>query len=72
MTVCKSCGRPVEWAKTVKGTAMPLDVEATPDGNLVLVAGVARIRRPDDGDACEPRRSHFASCPQAGKWRRPR
>lgn len=69
MSKCRSCGAPVEWAKTQKGSAMPLDPTPTPEGNMVLVDGMARMRTAADA-ALEPRRSHFATCPQATHWRR--
>jgi hypothetical protein len=65
---CRSCGAPIEWAKTREGKSMPLDAGEFEDGNLVLLAGVVREWR--EGDVLPCRRSHFASCKQASMWRR--
>jgi hypothetical protein len=67
--VCRSCQQPVEWVRTKKGTAMPLDLPPTPEGNMVLVDGIARMRTPEDA-ALEPRQSHFVTCPHSKDWRR--
>lgn len=68
---CRSCGTEIEWARTVRGVPIPLDIEPDDDGNLVLVNGVARATIPEDRG--RPLRiSHFATCPQSGSWRRDR
>jgi hypothetical protein len=33
---CNSCGAPIRWSRTLKGSYMPLDAEPNPDGNVVL------------------------------------
>jgi len=71
MTACKSCGAEIEFVPTKKGIAMPLDPGPVADGNLVIDAGVVRMRTAEDGEL-ERRRSHFASCPQNAQWRRVR
>ncbi len=79
---CRSCGAPIIWARTEAGKPMPVDADPIDGGNVLLVAtGTATpIARSHpavdpriDGLAVEaaPRHtSHFATCPQAGKWRR--
>ena len=37
VTNCRSCGDPIFWAKTAAGKLIPMDVEATEDGNMVLL-----------------------------------
>lgn len=65
---CKSCSAPIEWAKSARtGKAMPLDLEPTAHGNLVVIDGVAHPAPADTGR--ERRTSHFATCPQATSWR---
>lgn len=69
MSSCRSCGAPIEWARTPKGKRIPLDVEPRPDGNLAFVAGelVNAAGLPPE---VERRVSHFATCPNAAQHRR--
>ena len=57
---CSSCGQNVVWFRTAKGKRMPVD-EAT-------------TRPTDREDQLDLTRhiSHFATCPNADKHRRPR
>jgi hypothetical protein len=76
-TVCTSCGAPIIWAVTVSGAAMPVDVQPSARGNLLLeesedprqppFATVVRGRQPAGPKPL--RLSHFATCPDAKKWR---
>lgn len=76
-STCRSCKAPIVWAVTEKtGKAIPVDAEATPDGNIVLTAGagspVAHVLTADDGPV-DPEarfRSHFATCPNASTHRK--
>jgi hypothetical protein len=66
---CKSCSAPIEWVKSARtGKAMPLDAGDAPDGNLVVLDGVAHPAL--QGDTRPRRKSHFATCPQAAEWRK--
>lgn len=60
---CRSCGKSILWVATSTGKRMPLD--ADPERRFVIQAGtdpmVATVRN--------TYQSHFASCPQADKWR---
>ena len=69
-TTCRSCGAPIEWRQTAAtGKLIPLDLEPRTDGNLVVTGGLASQAKMFDPP--ESRRvSHFATCPQAAKWRR--
>lgn len=71
MASCRSCGAPIEWAKWAdSGKAVPLDVEPAVNGNLAMVAGkVHRFTYEDFKLGRERRVSHFATCPDADKWR---
>jgi hypothetical protein len=70
----------VRWAVTEAGKSIPLDTIPADDGNLVLVhpslaAGptVRYLRASEPAPEGRPRyRSHFASCPQSGEWRKPK
>lgn len=61
MNRCRSCDAPIVWARTLAGKAIPVDWETTTTS---------------EQDAREVRfdparhRSHFATCPHAGAWRR--
>ena len=69
---CRSCNAPIEWAWTENGKRIPLDPGTHDRGNL----------EPTDPDDPHPivryvtpgpglRRSHFASCPNANRHRKP-
>lgn len=65
---CRSCGAPIEWALTVKGANMPVDPDDGTAGNIVIDAdGVAHVVT----DGAGTHRSHFATCPNSAKHRRP-
>lgn len=72
MSQCKSCGAPIQWVKTDRGKAMPLDPEPVPGGNVVVSKEpgeepVAHVCEPNEHSAYV---SHFATCPNAKKHRR--
>lgn len=72
---CSTCGAPVLWAKTSKGKPIPLDLEPRVDGNIVLERGVALVLGPLERlqRGAETRYvSHFATCVDADKFRRPK
>lgn len=73
---CRSCAAPVLWVTTENGKAMPVDAAPSPDGNLVLDGGTARVVAPLLETADERARphytSHFATCPQAAAAHRTR
>ena len=82
---CKanSCGARIVWATNVaSGRRMPVDAEPTAEGNVVLLHGndgpearvlskadVAKRGARLDG-TYDLRTSHFATCPEAGSFRR--
>jgi hypothetical protein len=75
MAECRSCRAPVDWAKDPAGKLVPVDPGERANGNLAVqeVAGVTHVRylRKDGVLSDGERRttSHFATCPQADKWR---
>jgi len=56
--LCRSCLKPIIWFKTATGKNMPVDAETVEayDEELDLSRHI----------------SHFATCPQRDKWRKPR
>lgn len=55
---CRSCRARIIWFKTAAGKNMPVDADTV---------------EPDDEELdLERHVSHFSTCPQAGKWRKPR
>lgn len=83
MSHCRSCAAPIRWAKTLNGKAIPLNAEPDPAGNIALKdtgdpnAPLARVLAGADlFDArtagTELWLSHYATCPDGQKWRRPR
>lgn len=73
---CQSCHAKVIWAVTTRARTMPVDAEPVADGNVQLehrgegvtpLAHVLSIAQRFGKK--ELRRSHFASCPDAAKWR---
>lgn len=83
-SVCRSCDAPIIWAtSSTSRKSMPLDAEPHPDGTIDL--DVARWVGAYQGqlaatvsstlplfDAGGMYRSHFASCPNADEYRKPR
>jgi hypothetical protein len=73
---CRSCGKPIIWAVTVRGNDMPVNVDPQPDGNIQLVerdgmAPLAKVLKVADRfGKTNLRTSHFVDCPQARKWRK--
>lgn len=78
-TTCQSCGARIIFAITTNATAMPIDVEPNPDGNVTLVAGPisphATVHPKGGqvdlfGQADTRYMPHHATCPDADSWRR--
>jgi hypothetical protein len=53
---CRSCKKPIVFLRTAKGAMMPVDAETVKDGDILF-----------DGSY---HKSHFATCPNAEKWRK--
>ena len=58
MSRCRSCGAEIVWVKTMSRKLMPVDAGTWEEG--------------DEFYKPQKHVSHFATCPQAGKWRRNR
>lgn len=72
---CRTCPGQIIWAVTERGKDMPVDAEPSPEGTVLLeqegarlVARVLPAHRAFGRK--DLRKSHFASCPDAAKWRR--
>lgn len=79
---CRSCGAALRWAiNDHTGSRMPLDAEADPNGNISVIEWGPRqangLPQPIVGVNADPTKamtpmrytSHFATCPDADKWR---
>lgn len=71
---CSGCGADVEWVTTTANRKMPLNLGPALDGNIILTeAGRAQALGPIELAALPPgtvrRMSHFAACPDAGRFR---
>jgi hypothetical protein len=81
MSACRSCRAPLVWVRSEDGNKMPLDAEPyvgdEPGGLFVLRDGsygeTVALAVPPDAFPDEPLyRTHFATCPNADEWRKPR
>lgn len=81
MADCRGCGASIVWAATSAGGMMPVDPMPAPerDGNVRLftdddgvhcevLGPLDIVAMPDEGASLH--RSHFATCPQAARFRR--
>lgn len=71
---CRSCGADILWIHSAAGNLMPLDAEPVANGNIFVLDGKARFVSNDLFEPMLPEgpryQSHFASCPEAAKWRK--
>jgi hypothetical protein len=73
---CRTCDKPIIWAVTSRLRDMPVDAQPVPDGNIRLepregMQPVARVLSVAEQFGKKSlRKSHFATCPQAERWRR--
>lgn len=75
---CRSCNALVVWTRTAfNHTAMPVDWDPVPHGNIVIVEHDGEPLRsmvlpPGDEriNAETTYTSHFATCPDGDRWRR--
>lgn len=68
---CRSCGAPIRWlVHATTGKTAPIDAEAAPRGNLVLLRGGRYRVVGRDEIITGPRYwPHFATCPHRARWR---
>jgi hypothetical protein len=84
---CRTCGQPIWWATTrLAGQRMPLDADPDPAGQWAIVDADGlpyeldrAILHLERGDATVANVAggarwvtHWATCPQAGQWRKRR
>ncbi len=80
---CKSCARPMIWARSAAGHNFPLDAEPTKDGDFALIEVLdvndpnhpplaMYARKKPEAKTLLLRRSHFSTCPDAESWRKAR
>jgi hypothetical protein len=74
---CKSCGALILWTLTEAGKPMPVDFAPSTDGTVAINVDVDergrrvwRSRVAQIGEPIVRRKSHFATCPNAGKHRK--
>jgi hypothetical protein len=80
---CRSCGAPIMWIRTEKGKMMPVDMETErfypdPRGEKLYIMNDGHTMRgtpAPEGEEILPCVasgfvSHFATCPDAGKFRK--
>ena len=60
MSKCKSCGAEIVWLKTSSDKNIPVDCDTVEEDTL----GMPEVFDPDTMT------SHFATCPDAKKWRK--
>jgi hypothetical protein len=73
MSVCRSCGRPIRWAKTSSGHNIPVDIERREGaGNIQLVDQGSYLAAIVGRAGSGPWVSHFVTCPQADAHRKER
>lgn len=71
MAVCKSCEADVIWCETSTGKKMPMDAKPDPKGTFVIINGKTRVANDEDRRLRRDlHTSHFATCPDAGTWRK--
>ena len=68
MTNCKKCGREILFLKTTAGARIPVNADSVSvNQQSGIIAGFDVYFDPKEGH-----RTHFADCPFANKFRKPR
>ena len=79
MSYCRSCGAPIKWIRTKNGKPHPVDpakhyiIKGEGSATLVTEAGTfirGEFVSVEEGANGEGYTSHFATCPNASRWRR--
>lgn len=64
---CRSCGASITWAELTSGKRHPFDGEIVPVRTQGALLAGQRVTEDVDTSVSS---SHFATCPDSGKWRR--
>lgn len=73
---CGACKERIIWAKTTAGRSMPLNPDPSPDGNVMLIEGVATVLGKHTSEdvrlsGSEPLYvAHWSTCPNAADFRK--
>ena len=76
MSRCRSCGAEITWAIMPTGKRAPFDAKPSDSGTHLLEHAAhppdaaITARRLHPGEEALLYVSHFATCPQAAKWRK--
>jgi len=69
---CRSCHQRIWFVRSERGKPLPVDREPDPKGNLVLLGpdmGQAKVVTPGELPEMTRYMSHFATCPEAARFR---
>lgn len=69
---CRSCGKPIFWIPSeTTGKLTPIDVDPDPSGNVVIILPemMYRVLKKREPRPPTTYTSHFATCPDAAKYR---
>lgn len=75
VSLCRTCGARIVWARTAKGKTMPVDAEPVEfGGNVVIRNGVAVVLAKGEASGTDEKRhhSHFTTCRTAAMHRTPK
>lgn len=77
MSTCRSCGAEIRWVRSATtGKPMPLDPEKVKGGNVEVIVKLGETEETAKILWRDPERvayvSHFATCPNAAKHRKPK
>jgi hypothetical protein len=72
---CKACNGELLWTTTATGKLMPLDVAVDKEGNVYVEDGCGYVLSDESLNAAREanrplHKSHFATCPEADRFRR--
>lgn len=72
--LCRMCGEPIRWAKTIAGKNIPLNLVHSDDGHWRISCGRAEYLRAGEVEIANLRRErlytcHFDTCKRKGKIR---
>lgn len=74
MAACRSCQASVFWRRNIAtGKAIPIDRQPSAEGNVVLVGeDQCRFLKKGEDAQVTTYTSHFATCPEAARHRKPK